>query len=922
MRNKPIKFTLLLIFFLLTVGILSYSCFLPRYVEKNILPSLAEQLSTTLTGQVHTFSIHEAFISNIRVGEGPDLPLSIGSIQANYSLSTILDKKIKRLSINGLKVNLKIDAGKVVVPGIDLQNIAAADTKTNVPPNSAIIKLPVVVDTIQVNNGIINISSDGKQVFIPFDLQLNRTEGGNPKNNPVYKISLHIYPNGESIALTGIMDISNNIGKFNFTAESLDLNQFTFLLDGHKNKQNFGNAAIDGNINLKLKPFEIIETEINCSLESLSLKPFSVEFGKNKEKTETEVPIRFQVNGKGKDWNVVLFGSITEPVPASIVLRSSLEIENDKAIKGAGTFSVKSLDRTFKIGTTSKVASFNNKPEFQSSFLFKFNQSGTWQFEVQGSALNENLNISIGENSLSSKTLSFKGTGKGIKSDGRVDFSFSIADVFAAGPDSSKLIMPLIDLQGYFEQANKPSLENHRNGKIIISLPDVSFKNKTNSLSADVSLTGKMFQHLHDRGSLLVEGELAVHKATANELEREVRLDEITGKIPWQWPQKAEEKRGQLKIAGINWRNKELGSFKADIKLKSGLYHLDGSFNHTLPDGLMTKITGFAGIKESGRRVMSTLHMDISPFNAFHLGDFNPSLSGSFLSGDLGLDGKLAIDPSGLQGNMNVLLQNGKFEFPEKNLNIENIRLTLEMPSLPVLRSAPAQKFSFDRVTMGDLILDKGKATWQLESPDSIFIEEGAVKWVGGHVFANAVRISPGINDYVVPIFCDRLVLAEILNQFGISGAEGEGTVSGRIPLHLSKGSVRFEDGFLYSSPGKGGSIKVAVMELLSAGIPKNTPQFAQVDFASEALKNFQYDWVKLFLNSQEEDLLMQMQMNGKPVQSLPFMYDSRTGLLKRMDSTHKGINQPIRLDVNFRLPLNRILGYSGKIQDLMKSIQ
>ncbi|MDH3922442.1 MAG: carboxylate transporter, partial [Desulfobulbaceae bacterium] len=129
-------------------------------------------------------------------------------------------------------------------------------------------------------------------------------------------------------------------------------------------------------------------------------------------------------------------------------------------------------------------------------------------------------------------------------------------------------------------------------------------------------------------------------------------------------------------------------------------------------------------------------------------------------------------------------------------------------------------------------------------------------------------------------------------------------------------------DGFLYSSPGQGGSVKVSAFDLLAAGIPKNTPQFAQVDFAAEALKNFQYNWVKLILNTEGEDLIMQMQMDGKPVQSLPFKYDSQTGLLQRIENTGQGIMQPIRLDVNFRLPVNRFLGYSGKIQDMMKKIK
>ena len=138
----------------------------------------------------------------------------------------------------------------------------------------------------------------------------------------------------------------------------------------------------------------------------------------------------------------------------------------------------------------------------------------------------------------------------------------------------------------------------------------------------------------------------------------------------------------------------------------------------------------------------------------------------------------------------------------------------------------------------------------------------------------------------------------------------------------IGKKAIGFEDGFLYSSPGQGGSVKVSAFDILAAGIPKNTPQFAQVDFAAEALKNFQYNWVKLILNTEGEDLIMEMQMDGKPVQSLPFKYDSQSGLLQRIENGGPGIMQPIRLDVNFRLPLNRFLGYSGKIQDIMKKIK
>jgi hypothetical protein len=305
-----------------------------------------------------------------------------------------------------------------------------------------------------------------------------------------------------------------------------------------------------------------------------------------------------------------------------------------------------------------------------------------------------------------------------------------------------------------------------------------------------------------------------------------------------------------------------------------------------------------------------------------HLGTFNPALAHTYIAGKFALNGDFTFEKNRLLGKVALGLHDGRLEFTEKKYVIENLDFSLLMPSLPDLRSAPAQMIHFAKASIGDFVLQDGRVIWQLESPESIFIEEGVVRWAGGRVFTNSVRLSPDRKEFVVPIFCDRLLLTEILTQAGIKNAEGEGTVSGRIPLQIGRKSIRVEDGFLYSSPGQGGNIKVSAFDMLTAGIPKNTPQFAQVDFAAEALKNFQYNWVRLLLNSEGEDLVMKMHIDGKPMQSLPFRYDSRTGFLQRVENGGQGINQPIRLDVNFRLPLDRLLGYSGKIQDIWNKIK
>jgi len=111
----------------------------------------------------------------------------------------------------------------------------------------------------------------------------------------------------------------------------------------------------------------------------------------------------------------------------------------------------------------------------------------------------------------------------------------------------------------------------------------------------------------------------------------------------------------------------------------------------------------------------------------------------------------------------------------------------------------------------------------------------------------------------------------------------------------------------------------VSGTEMLTAGIPKDTLQYAQLELAREALKDYSYNWVKLGLNTEGKALLLRMQMDGKPAKELPFRYDKQIGGFIKVGSGGTGsIFQGISLDVNFRLPLDKILTY----QDILKNIE
>jgi hypothetical protein len=235
------------------------------------------------------------------------------------------------------------------------------------------------------------------------------------------------------------------------------------------------------------------------------------------------------------------------------------------------------------------------------------------------------------------------------------------------------------------------------------------------------------------------------------------------------------------------------------------------------------------------------------------------------------------------------------------------------------LRSAPRQRFAFESAKLGDLQFEKGLVEFQVESPDAFFIERTLFKWCDGQVETRALRFSPSKDEYDVVLYCDRLNLAKILLQLGAAEAQGKGTVSGRIPLAYAAGRWTFDDGFLYSSPGEGGKIKIQGTDKWLSAVPAGTPQYDQLRLAQEAIKDYDYNWAKLGFQTQGDDLLLQLNFNGQPANPIPFTFQKDSGKLARLEAHQTGGIQPeVYLTLNFRLPLGEVLHYK-EFLDLMK---
>ena len=218
------------------------------------------------------------------------------------------------------------------------------------------------------------------------------------------------------------------------------------------------------------------------------------------------------------------------------------------------------------------------------------------------------------------------------------------------------------------------------------------------------------------------------------------------------------------------------------------------------------------------------------------------------------------------------------------------------------------------------MVVNDVEVWFEVESSRSLFIEKISGRWSEGRVFTSSFRLQKDQEEFDLAIFCDRLELSSILSQFSLAEAGGEGRMSGRVPIAYAKGKFFIDDGFLFSSPGEKGHLKIKKSNYLETTIPADVPHFSPLHFAGAAMADFEYNWAKLQIKSEGENLLLKLQVDGKPKEKLPFRFDARNNVFVRLDDESKGgIDQPIKLDVNFNVPVNEMFYYKDKLMPLFQ---
>ena len=394
-----------------------------------------------------------------------------------------------------------------------------------------------------------------------------------------------------------------------------------------------------------------------------------------------------------------------------------------------------------------------------------------------------------------------------------------------------------------------------------------------------------------------------------------IRLQDLNFSLPYTTASSLgnEFSKGIIKIGALLLNGEKLVSVAASLRQKDQIYRAGGSIDGLFNPNLHVAFDAEMSVPDgTGHAAWTLAPLHLAP-------EALPAQLGLpvdvDISGTLSASGTAAAGRSQITASLKTVLQNASIRLPDSDLSIDSINCTVEFPELPRLSSSPSQQCSTGSIDLASLHFDNADVRFRVEDSRTLFIEKSRLSWCSGRLDSGSIRLSPDSPEIETVLYCSRIRLGSLLEQLGLHGTEGEGSLNGTLPIRVSKRTLEFDKGFLFSTPGTGGIVRFTDTELLRQGMG-DVGNTGYLGYSLAALEDFTYNWTKLTFDSSGENLLVTLELDGKPTTPLPYKFDKQGHIVE--SSQGNGLQYPIRLDVNFRLPLAELFRIGQSINSFM----
>jgi hypothetical protein len=917
----PIVFVALLI--LTGAGLFFLTSYLlPGFVESKIISILKKDVGISeFTLNLRKLDLAGADLGPLHLGSRQNPALIIRSIQVDYSARELYQKKIKNIVASGVEIYAEFKNGRLGLRGFDLAEfftrLEAARSKNKASGDRS---LPSFPQRIEINSATLICEINEQTYRIPFEMVTVAQD----QAAHILNALVHLYPRGQAIKISARIDLAQNRLAVHLAADRLNLLRFADIFEPVTGLRVAGLAEFAANADFILDPFSIssIRGRLKGSALNVSYKSLQFQTLSGAQQIEKPLIIDFE-RPAGRNWNIRLSDfAAGAPLSARIADMAATVQPDADQYKISGNFKF-SFEPSAATIMASVPIRFKNPLDLPLEFSGRYSKNSGWQFKLASrhieSGDRNNARFEYDQIHITMKPPGIDLTGNSREGHITAAYKLQVPDVHISS-GAVNIFFPQLVLNGETTTNKDGAVSTTSSIDLDLSsskLTANTVRIEANHLSAGCKLK------IDRAGTRQLNGHVRFDGTHLTDTRNNIGLAKARGNIPLRFPAPTPAKMGTVEIEAVRYQNLNLGSIKADVQQTASGLTFSGNLKSPLVPALSAKFSGETHLGSFADHETRARYEIFYPETGSEvdLGKLLPAAEGFTFKGKLLEEGDLVVGKEGFSAAARSNLSNGELRHRKNKIAIEAIEMDLFIPDLVKMRSAPGQKLKFARASLGEMNIENGKIDFQIESTQSVLVEKSHFIWCDGKVDAPAIRFTSGIEDYNLILYCDRLDLAKVLQQFGAASVKAEGQLNGRIPLRYQNGKLSFTDGFLFTTPGESGKIRMTDTEILTAGIPPDSPQYVQMELARKALEDYDYLWAKLNLTTEGDDLLLKMQLDGKPAKSLPFVYQKDLGGFAKVEADVQGSTfQGIRLDVNFRLPLNKIMQYKELIQMIQKS--
>lgn len=914
-RNFFFSFNLFL--FLLTVFVFTLAgllFYLPIFLESRFIPELAANFGLpAVQCDVRRIGLTGADLGSLSIGDNERSGISVDSVQINYSPTGLYRREIERVLVSGITLNCEIKENEITLQGLDFKKLLHSLQPEKAIASETTSSQQIWIKNLKIRNAVV-ICEWQKNLFrLPFEI-----EGvSENRDQDLLQCHLNLFPRGEPIHLNADIDLNHQKILLKIDAADIQVDRFADLSKLIPGLLLSGHAAMQGKAEIDIAPFTLSSAFLKLQFQDQGSTYKHLKLRESLNSENKPRPVQLEINKDAKeDWKIFLNAiALDSEIPLKISdIAITSKIKPD-AVECSGNFNI-AIEKS-KPGAVFPVKMMN--PVFLNGmFASKFSKNLEWEFNVTGKGTDQLFlkdqqpNIRINTLTISSNTPVFDLSGQGNTSEGTLKCSVAVPAVHGeAKPAKVKIPVLSFKAETFFNKTNI-GIKNWASCHLTAQNTNLNL-NSINCKIPTLSLDGTWKEN--SGGTPQFDGDFKIKSGRVYDRKTKAQLRSVNVLLPVKWPVGGTASKGNISVKAIHWENRDIGSIKGSIQQKGPELVFNAKLDNTLFPGVSIKSSGKSKIFSDPNpetRIRYNISNDLSAPD-MDWGRILPQAKGIKSRGEFSIAGIVEADAKGIRHSLKADVINTQVRQEDADFTLEGMNMDLFLSDVLNMKSAPAQKLTFKKASLGNLDLTHGSFNFQFENNQSIFIEKSSFNWCQGNVNTQSFRLLPGIADYDIILHCDRLNLAMLLEQLGVGIAAGKGTVNGKIPLRFQKGKLSFDDAFLYSTPGAGGKIYLTGTEILTAGIPSNTPQYAQIELVREALKDFDYEWAKVKLLTEDDNLLLKIQFDGKPATALPFVYKKELGGFARAEAGIKGsVFKGIRLDINLHLPLDKIMQYKN----------